>query len=338
MPGLPFQSLPAAQTAESIFQEQFEEQKRQLQEQFDLAWNTIRGRAGTTLRPVQANEMLAELHAKGQAAALELKQKHQSQMGAFKRIDAMVSQGLLTNGEEAKLDMVLDPEVRKYQPKSQDVETRFKGLESLKHILEQDLIPFKLEPGPTTEKKWRSPFVTPSKPWGPATMRGPAFLRWPQYTEEIESPTSKLFISERPEYVWNDTTGSYILRRTEPMREATNEEIDRYEATMALLQEVYAKKTKLASQIDLAGSMQKAGLRKMGGGAFDQKITTSMQDRLTPGEVAEGWTGYGPSFREQPTTTAPQAAPTTADKVYKKGDTRTIKGVTYTFDGEVWRS
>ena len=61
MPGLPFQPLPAAQTAESIFQQQFEEQKRQLQEQFNLGWNAIRQRAGTTLRPIQANEMLAEL-------------------------------------------------------------------------------------------------------------------------------------------------------------------------------------------------------------------------------------------------------------------------------------
>ena len=299
MPGLPFQPLPAAQTAESIFQQQFEEQKRQLQEQFNLGWNAIRQRAGTTLRPVQANEMLAEFHAKGQMAALELKQKYQSQMGAFKRIDAMVSQGLLTNGEEAKLDMVIDPETRKYQPKAQDVETRFKNLESLEHILEQDLLPFKLEPGPTTEKKWQFPFGL--------TKWGAIKPKWPRYSEDIESPTSKLFISERPEYVWNDTAGNYTLKRTEPMRETTNEEIDRYEATMAKLQQVHAEKTKLLGQMDVASSMQKAGLRKMGGGAFDQKITASM---LTPGEVAEGWKGYGPSFRGQPTTTAPQTAPT----------------------------
>jgi hypothetical protein len=315
MPGLPFSPLPASVTAESIFQQQTDRQKKLLQDQFTLAWDELNSR-GQTIGSQKRDELQSELYAKARAQAMELEATVQSQMDLFKQIDQMDQAGQFVDAPKYKLRLVLGAGADQYFPGETDPVKQFADLEAEENILDRRLARFRLvseSPTYTGHRHWYAPLAEKGK-----MLPGPATL-----------------LEMDLEWVYNDKTQSWT-RKVVNERKATNEAIDFYETGMARKDRIQEMKTEVLNQVDVATQFRRIGLGKMGETSLDKKLTTSI---LTAKEVAEGWTGYGPSFRSTAPQEQPAATPQTAgSKTYKVGDTRVVNGVTYTFDGRVWRS
>lgn len=266
------QQLPAGITAESIIEQQFEEQKKQLQERFELGWNTINER-GRTIGRAKRDEMLAELHGKARAQALELEQNMQSQTAQFKQLDDMEKQGLITNGAEAKLRMVLGSEAERYLPKEPtagNLEAEYGKVAVYRNRIRSELEDYGEIPGGLTERKvkghksYRDWYKAQPRKWyAPLAVEGE-----PEYEEtRVPSTITKIDYNE----LYTDEKGNI---KSGVRKDATEEETARYYQLRA---EEERTNRELSGMVDTASTFQRVARSSPKMGRFNQKVTASIQ-------------------------------------------------------------
>ena len=146
---------PPSLTPESIIQQQFEEEKKQMQQRFNLGWDEI-NRRSQTLGPAKARELRDELYGKAKMQAMELEQRIQSKLARLKQIDDMERQGLINsaNASQAKWRIALGSEAAPGMfPKEPSFEEEYGNIVMQKSRLESDQKPFAMMPSGKTTKK-----------------------------------------------------------------------------------------------------------------------------------------------------------------------------------------
>jgi len=251
--GLPFQQLPAATrrdlTPESFISEQIQTGRQQIQDKYALQWkNANRGKrfvgAGKTQR------ILREIDAKAKQEMLQFNQQAEQQMAQLQNVDRLAEQGAITNPEEIKARLTLDPAVVKGMyptpGKEKSPMQQFAELDTYSHRISDELDRFRVKkPSVLRKLKGISPLATAI-----SVLRGPGKLK-------IQ--------------MWDPDKGDYI-DTDKP------EDIARYATLLQEEKAITRRKDELYGQLDIRRRTAQPGA----GSGFDAGVAGSITPQQQP--------------------------------------------------------
>lgn len=104
--------MPGQYNPETILNEQFRTQEKQLQHQFQIKWDAINRQARTGMFKSQKEyeQSLHEVHVENQQIMSEFASKYEQATNQLKQIDTFAEQGVIPNPDEIKMRLILGPE------------------------------------------------------------------------------------------------------------------------------------------------------------------------------------------------------------------------------------
>lgn len=109
---------------ETILEEQFESQRQQIQQQFQLQWNDINRQARDNLfkSPKEHEAALHDLYTQNKQIMLKFDQQTEQAAGQLKMIGDLAEQGIIKDPEEVKWRLVMGPEAERamFPPEPRD--------------------------------------------------------------------------------------------------------------------------------------------------------------------------------------------------------------------------
>ena len=97
-------------TPEAWLNEQIQTGRQQIQDRFALQWKEA-NRSAKFLGRVKHQQMLRQIDMSAKQEMLQFNQKAQNQLARLKEIDNLGTKGLITNPDEVKWRIVLEPEI-----------------------------------------------------------------------------------------------------------------------------------------------------------------------------------------------------------------------------------
>jgi hypothetical protein len=251
--GLPYQRLPGTQrdlTPESMLKQETQTGRQQIQQRFNLAWNEI-NRSARFIGRTKAERMRHELHTKAQQEMLQFNQQAKQQIAQLRNIDQLAQQGAITNPDEIKARLTLDPAVVKGMYPTPERERtsmqQFADLDIYSHRISDELDRFRVKkPSMLRKLKSISPLATAI-----STLRDPGKLK-------IQ--------------MWDPDKGEYV-DTDKP------EDIARYAALLQEEKAIIQHKDELYGQLDIS----RRTTQSSAGSGFDAGVTGSIKpQRQTP--------------------------------------------------------
>lgn len=97
-------------TPEAWLNKQIQTGRQQIQDRYALQWNEV-NRSAKFLGPTKHRQMLRQIDMSAKQEMLQFNQQAQAQLTQLQNIDRLAGQGLLTNPDEVKWRIVLEPEI-----------------------------------------------------------------------------------------------------------------------------------------------------------------------------------------------------------------------------------
>jgi len=259
MPGLSFEQLPAAgtMTPESALREQFNASRQQIQNKYALQWKEV-NRSARFLGPTKANQMLRQVDMNAKQEMLQFNQKAQTQLAQLQRITAMGQQGLISDADQIKANIVYGRDVAEsmFPQEGRSIPQQFGELDVYSHRISQELEHFKL-----VEKRIPALF-------GRAGKIGWPILPREKRRQELQiwDPTILVKIKDKDTGKMIDNMGDW--------RKAKPEEIGIYAAWLKEEKDVARRKRELLGQPGISHRIVQPGTT---GGSFSDKIAGSIK-------------------------------------------------------------
>ncbi|MCK5608891.1 hypothetical protein KAR91_43865 [Candidatus Pacearchaeota archaeon] len=268
--GLPYQRLPGTRTGltpESMLEQETRAGRQAIQSKYALQWKEV-NRSRRFIGRVKVSQMLRQIDMNAKQEMLQLNQQAQQQIAQLRNIDQLAQQGAITNPEEIKARVILDPDIIKAMyptpEKERTIPQQFGELDVYSHRISQELEDFQII-GETPSKflsrlKGISPLATAI-----SVLRGPPKGR-----------KGKLQIWDRTIPAKDPKTGEDVMGK---WRSAEPGEIARYVALTQEERTITQRKTELLGQPDISRRRVQPGTI---GGTFSDKIAESVKPQRTP--------------------------------------------------------
>ena len=252
MAGLSFTQLPAGEVSpEQDIERQIQTGRRNIQEKFKLAWDTINSNA-QFLGKAKHQAMLRQLHANAKQEALEFNQRAEQQMEQLKQVDRIAQAGGITPQTQDKLkaSRIYGAEVAKAMyPDEKSIPQAFGMLDVHSNRIQGRLSEFRM----TKERV-------------PATFARAGRMGWPLLPKEGVKP-GKVQVWDRSimkEDKKEITMGDW--------RDATPEEIQERVLLVRELDRTKKAKAAILGQPDVSRRLVQPGTP---GGTFGDKVAAS---------------------------------------------------------------
>lgn len=252
------QQLPVADTSpESMIQQQYEENKQQIQQRFKLGWDEI-NRRSSMLGPFKTQTMLAELHTKAKQEAMSLNQSMQGQLNQLAQVDDLGANGLISNADEVKWRMTLGPEAERsmfpQEKAPKTLESQMATLEAQENRLRSDAGEFIMGSGGSVPH-WYN------------------FALWPRFEEKQKDKLYKRTYDPAAEGIVQFDKKDYTL--------ATDEDKQYRTQLGSELKDVRRRKHELLNQPDIANRLKRVAMasKRMAGGTLAEGMKVDIQSR-----------------------------------------------------------
>ena len=268
--GLPYQRLPGTQrdlTPESMLEQEIQTGRQRIQDKYALQWKEV-SRSKRFIGAVKTQRMLQQIDMSAKQEMQTFNQQAQQQMVQLQNIDRLAQQGAITNPEEIKNRMILDPAVvRGMYPtpeKEPSIPEQFGELDVYSHRISQELENFMVVGAKEPSRLLKGlGFVSPLA--GAVSIYRGVARKKKKPELQIWDPTIPVKVKGE------DVMGDW--RIAEP------EEINRYATLVQEEKNITQRKRELLGRPDISRRRVQPGTK---GGTFSDKIAESVRPQRTP--------------------------------------------------------